>query len=142
MELTTVPFVQPPAPLGSGSGVAGGFTASGLTNTELGDRVEAALIEQMSFKSALGGKRQGPIDVIAEGYAFEVKAVTRQAQEYKCKPKKHEVAEKLAAAESMGLDPAMVMVVVDGSEGWVYAREGIGAFRLTTKWSHLGTVTL
>jgi hypothetical protein len=133
----------PPAPLGRGGYRPGGVTAAGQTSTELGDAVEAALVAQLGFERALApGVRQGPIDVFAGDYAFEVKAVTRQACEYKAKPKKREVAQKLAAAAQMGKVPAMVMVVVDGARGWAYWREGIGAFRLTDRWQFAGQLVL
>jgi hypothetical protein len=136
-------FVSPPPPLGTGGWRPGGHTASGLTNTELGDAVEAALVAQLGFARALEpGVRQGPIDVTLGEYAVEVKAITREACEYKAKPKKREVAEKLAAAEELGLDPALVIVVVDGDTGWVYLRPGIGAYRLTKHFEYLGQVAL
>src|SRR3954454_15862164 len=85
-EMTTATkWVAPPVPLGTGSGTPGGFTASGLTNTELGDAVEAALVEQHGFEY-VNDTRVGAIDLEADGFAFEVKAVTREAREYKAKP--------------------------------------------------------
>jgi hypothetical protein len=66
-------WLAPPEPTGlAGTGQAGGYTATGLTNTELGDAVEAALIAQLGFASALQGRRQGAIDCTYGEYAVEL----------------------------------------------------------------------
>jgi len=140
MTPPSLSFETPPAPQGVG-GKAGGFTATGLTNTELGDRVELALT-QLGFETALDGKRQGPFDVLYGNHAFEVKACTTAAKEYKAKPKKAEVERKKTAAEKLGYAPATAIVVVDDEVGHVYWREGIGAFRLTEAFNYAGTVTV
>ena len=141
MTPPTLDFIAPPEPTPVAGNRAGGFTASGLTNTELGDRVEASLT-QLGFQSALDGRRQGPFDVTYGDLACEVKACTRQAREYKVKPKKAEVERKQQAATEAGLRPATVMVVVDDEIGHVYWREGLGAFRLTPAFAYAGTVAL
>ena len=141
-----LPWQAPPPPLGrnAGAGHAGGVTATGQTNTALGDAVEFALCQQLGFRSALGKKRQGPFDLLeADGYGFEVKACTRQATEYKVKPGKKDRLRKAAAAIEAGLDPATVMVIVDGPDGYVYWRPGFGAYRLQRQgWKYAGLLEL
>lgn len=135
-------FIAPPAPLGNGRGRAGGFSATGETNTQLGDRVEAALIEQMGYADFHPGQRHGPFDVRSGQTVYEVKAVTRAGTEYKTKLKACEVQGKLDHAHAQGLLAATMMVVVDGPTGWVYAREGVGSWRLGPKWAYVGQVEL
>jgi hypothetical protein len=142
-------FRVPPPPRGKGGGKAGGFTATGHTNTELGDLAEAATA-QLDCRSLLPpGKRQNPLDAKYDDtkYAFEIKAVTTEATEYKAKPKAHEVKEKLAYARKNGYKPAMMIAVVDvkSKEVHCYWKEGIGAYRLTGPkqgWNYMGTVKI
>lgn len=143
MSLPILPFLAPPAARGTGGRKAGGFTASGLTNTELGDRVERAIAEQLAVASALpDNRRQGAFDLEDGDLVFEVKACTVEATEFKMKPKKAEVERKLAAAKKRRATPASVIAVVDGSRALVYWRLGIGAFRLTPDWHFAGEVEL
>ena len=139
------PSRTPPSPGGRPGGKAGGFTASGLTNTELGDAVEAAIIRGLKvFTSDLPeGKRQGAFDLRVGDRVFEVKSCTVQATEYKAKPKKEEVTRKLKAARRRKLKPCTIIAVVDGKRVHVYWREGLGAFRLTYAqgaWNYAGAV--
>ena len=137
---------EPPAPRGKGV-KAGGFSATGRTNTEVGDAAEAAL-EQFGLESAHPGKRQGPLDVTCCNgeWGFEVKALTTDAAEYKVKMKSHEQKGKLEHAKRLGVKPATMIVVMDYAKGEAHAywREGIGNFRLTPgrgqkEWSYMGT---
>jgi len=131
------PYLAPPPPSGTGE------RWNGLTNTALGDLVEAAVVDQLGAESLLPeGKRQGPLDLRLGEYGFEVKSCARTAKEYKAKPKKREAEEKRAAAIEHGLKPGTMIVVVDEAVGYVYWREGIGAFRLTSEWQFGGTVEL
>jgi hypothetical protein len=53
-KLPQLPWFEPPAPQGLGHGGGPGYSEDGLSNAELGEIVEIALIEQMGFVSALG----------------------------------------------------------------------------------------
>lgn len=143
-------FVPPPEPKGKAGGKAGGFTATGHTNTEVGDAVEAAS-NQVGFVSALEeGKRQGPFDLAFEGnpeFVFECKACTTSATEYKAKPKKSEMEAKRKYAKNNGLKACTMIAVVDMKSRRVdfYWREGIGAFRLSKSgrgWNYAGRAKL
>jgi hypothetical protein len=135
-------YVAPPAPRGRARRKGKGYAANGMTNTELGDRVEAALVEQLGFESALDGRRQGAFDLRLGDRVFEVKAVTVESSEFKMKPKRVEVERKLAAARRSGTTPASIIAVVDGKRVLVYWRDGIGAFRLNADWHFAGTVAI
>ena len=144
----TLAWSDPTPPQGKPGRKAGGVTATGETNTSFGDRVEAAL-DQLGFRSILPeGQRQNPLDREYDhsGWAFEVKAVTTSATEYKAKPKKAEVESKIAYARAKKLKAGMMIVVADvkAKTAKVYWREGIGAFRLTKspEWHYAGEVTL
>lgn len=144
-------FVAPPPPQGTGGKQKYGFAANGETNTKVGDGAEAAL-KGLGLRSILPpGQRQNPLDVEYDhsGYAFEVKACTTNAKEYKAKPKKAEVASKNAYAKKHGLKPATMIAVVDSKAGQIHAywREGIGAYRLDPNdggknWNFMGTVKI
>lgn len=142
--------MAPPPPLGVNRGRRshGGWTATGRLVSDLGKAVERALARSLDFEPAneLTG-RVGPFDLIDGHDAFEVKAVTRESTEYKCKPKAHEVTEKLAYAAAHGLRPHVLIAVVDGDRVYAYAKEGVRAYRLTANgyqrgWVYLGTTTL
>lgn len=142
----------PPTPLRGKASPrkAGGYTASGITNTRLGDIVEKAVVEgPFGFRSLLEGKRQGPFDVgftTEDGteWGFEVKAVMDLASEYKAKPDAEEVARKLAAAKELGINPALIIAVVNSETGNVqlYWRPGIGSWRLSKKFTYIGDVSV
>jgi len=138
-----LPWRDPPPPQSTG-GVPGGFSATGLTNTQVGDTAEAAL-EQLGFSSALPpGKRQGPFDVkCCNGWEFEVKALTTESTEYKIKMRKSELVGKKRAAKAKGIKAGSVIVVMDYKKGEAHAywREGLGNFRLSagsSKWNYAG----
>jgi SPP1 gp7 family putative phage head morphogenesis protein len=145
-KLPEVPWVDPPPPTGvRGQRKGGGMTAIGLTNTELGDRVEDALVEHMGMVNEHPTVRQGPLDLSIGEHGYEVKAVTEEAAEYKAKPKASEVAAKLAYAKAHHLVPHTMVVVYSQHEGklYVYSHPGIGAYRLTDPahgWVHHGTI--
>lgn len=116
-----------------------GFSGLEMTNTELGDLVEAALAKRWGWEPLVGagaGKtRQGPFDLIDErGVYVEVKACSVYAKEYKVKSDARAVTRKGAAAAAMGVEFGTVMVIVERKggklRGWVYRREGVGCFRL------------
>jgi hypothetical protein len=146
----TLPFKQPPEPKGKSGGKAGGWSSiKGMTNTSLGDMAEQA-VSQFGLRSLLPeGKRQNPLDMEYDhsGYAFEVKACSVTATEYKAKPKAKEVAEKVAYAKKHKLKPATMIAVVDVANGQIHAywRPGIGAYKLTQSgenWHYMGTVSI
>lgn len=153
-EPPSLEFVPPPEPKGESGRAAGGFSAIGKTNTEIGDLAEAAS-KQLGLESLLPpGKRQNPLDRKwvdprdpGNIWGFEIKACTTAATEYKCKPKAHEVREKLAYAKKEGLKPATMIMVLDPAKKAAYAywQPGIGAFRLggsQGSWRYLGQVRL
>jgi hypothetical protein len=129
-----LPFQWPPEPLGNRHRTE--------TGTSLGDRVEQALCDQLGFASLLPHRRQGALDVKRGMLACEVKAVTREATEYKVKCSKAQADRKRKAAQAMGLIAATCLVVVDGDRGWVYLRAGVGAFRLSRDWLYCGRIAL
>jgi hypothetical protein len=140
---------DPPFPgKGRKKGIKGGFTATGQTNTFVGDLGESLLLKQMDMQSLLPpGKRQNPLDMKYDGtkYAYEVKTVTTDALEYKIKMKAAEVKSKLSYARRNGFIPGMIMLVMDRKSGTAYAyrRSGIGNYRLTSKdWIFMGQVSL
>lgn len=142
-------MVMPPPPRGkAGGNKAGGLTATGETNTRMGDMAEAALMK-LGLRSILPpGKRQNPLDVEYDhsGWAFEIKACSINATEYKAKPKAAEMEDKRAYAAEHKLKPAMMIAVVDHEKGEIHAywRPGIGAWGLTEgnkdQWNYAGTV--
>jgi hypothetical protein len=147
-ELPRLEWVDPP-PLKprTGERKAGGFTATGQTTTKLGDLIEGLLVGQLGLRSLLPeGGRQSPLDAGIGEWGFEVKVVTTAASELKIKPKKHEVASKVAYAQENGLTAASMIVVVDvdAKRAWAYWREGIGAYRLTREppWHFMGSLEL
>jgi hypothetical protein len=143
----SLPWVDPPPPRGVPGRKPGGFTATGATNTSMGDLAEK-LTEQIGLHSLLRpGIRQGAMDRGIGDYAFEVKARTVQAIEYKAGPKKPEADRKRAWAKEHGLKAAMMIVVLDeeNGTGYAYWKDGVGAYRLTGPkqgWNFAGKVTL
>lgn len=138
-----MPFKAPPKPRGIPGRKAGGFAASGVTNTRVGDLGEQ-IATKFQMQSLLQGKRQNPLDVVFDGtkMAFEVKTVTVNATEYKIKMKSAEIAGKRAYAKAHGYKPGMMMIVLDSDKGqaWAYWREGIANGRLTKDWNFMGKV--
>jgi hypothetical protein len=146
MDHTTPP--QIPTPQGDAAHAAG-FSSCGLTNTALGDAVEAALVEQLDWSPLHEGSRWGRLDVAftlrGRKVGAEVKAVSVHAREFKAKMKASERLEKLDEAQRLRLDPATVIVVVmDDGYGLVWAAEGIVSARLSagsdTAWFYQGKV--
>jgi hypothetical protein len=140
-------WVGPPEPgKGRKKGVKGGFTATGETNTSVGDLGEKLLVENMGMISLLPpGQRQNPLDMKYDGtkYAYEVKTVTTDAKEYKIKMKAAEVKSKVAYARRNKLEPGMIMLIMDrkSNRAYAYKRSGIGSYRLTEKdWHFMGMV--
>lgn len=138
-----------------------GYTASGMTNTSFGDMVEA-LTSQLGMRSILPeGKRSNQkvetegssIDVEYDhsGYAFEIKAVCVEAQEYKAGPKKDEIEGKFRYAKMHDLKPSIMVVVVDvwKGEGHAYWQEMVDPERASYKlrpdkleeWNYAGKIT-
>ncbi len=149
-SLPAAKWEDPPAPGGGRDPmVKGGVTAIGLTNTQLGDMGEMLLVKRLGMKSLIPkGQRQNPLDLKWDDsqYAYELKAVTTNAKEYKIKMKAKEVASKLRYAKEHGYIPGMMMLVIDRESGVAraYRKEGIGNFRLTdeTSWTFMGRVTV
>lgn len=118
----------------------------GLTNTELGDRVEAALAEKPGWKALVGKSagraRQGAFDLEApDGAWCELKACSADAAEWKVKSKAREITNKLGAAHAAGRKPATLLAVVfDDLSCVVYRRDGLGCFRLPKAQVYSGSV--
>src|SRR5262245_29139498 len=144
--------VRPPRPR-EGVAPRPGFSGLEMTNTELGDRVEAALADSLGWTPLVGagaGKvRQGPFDMIDEnGMYVEVKACSVYAKEYKIKSSAHALRSKMAAA--LEVEVGSVIVVVERTKkmklrGWVYRRSGLGCFRLGPSgeaWEFVNTIKI
>lgn len=142
---------EPPPPKGvRGEGKAGGYSADKAfgTNTALGR------VGEVAFAKHTGGEilhpegkgEQSPLDVLVDGYGFEVKAVSVQATEYKATPKKHEIAQKEQYAKQLGVKPALAIVVLDREAGraHIYKRDGLATGKLSknTGWDYIGTVSI
>jgi len=139
---------DPPEPgKGRDPGIKGGLTATGNTNTSLGDLGERLMVKQMGMNSLLpAGKRQNPLDARWDGSkeAYEIKTITTDAKEYKIKMKAHEVESKLAYAKKNGYKAGMIMLIVDTKTktGYAYKRQGIGNYRLNKEWTFMGKIRL
>jgi hypothetical protein len=75
----SLPWHEPPPPTGLSGRKAGGFSATGKTNTMIGDAGEALLVKKLGMISLLPpGQRQNPLDVKYDhtNEAYEVKTVT------------------------------------------------------------------
>jgi hypothetical protein len=113
-----------------------GYSKLGLTNTELGDRVEAALASQPGWKALVGksagAARQGAFDIQApDGAWCELKACAADAAEWKIKSKAREITSKVrAAAEADRQAASLIAIVFDDLSAVVFRREGLGCFRL------------
>ncbi len=136
---------DPPAPgKGRDPNVKGGMTATGETNTKIGDLGETLLVKQLGMESLIPkGQRQNPLDMRWDGskQAYEVKTITTDAKEFKIKMKAAEVESKLAYAKANGYKPGMIMLVIDRktNTGYAYKRDGIGSYRLNDKdWQFMG----
>jgi len=122
-----------------------GMSGLGMTNTELGDRVEAALAKRAGWKALHSTYRQGSFDVEGpDGIWYEVKACSVYASEYKAKPSAKDVREKLAYALGCDREPGTIIAVVDKKmRAWIYRRDGLGSFRLGDTglgWTFVGKV--
>jgi hypothetical protein len=125
-----------------------------MTNTELGDLVEAALARVLGWKPLVGHGagtvRQGAFDMIDErGVYVEVKACSVYAKEYKVKTGAHAQIAKMEKAAELGLQMGTVIVVVKrtskGLKGSVYRRDSLGNFRLGddgSAWEFVGKVKI
>jgi hypothetical protein len=141
-------WAPPPAPKSKGTRKTTGHSATGATNTLIGDLGEM-ILTKLGLKSLLpAGRRQNPLDVVwGEGnIAFEVKTLTTEASEYKIKMKKSEVESKRKYAKENGYKPGVIILVLDldNRAAHVYWREGIGNYRLTPKsrlWNYMGSVS-
>jgi hypothetical protein len=132
-----------------------GYSGLEVTNTELGDRVEAALATKWGWTPLVGplaGKaRQGTFDLIdEEGTYVEVKAVSVHAAEYKVKTGALANTRKTRFGHENGVRIGTVMAIVEQKpsgklKAWVYRRNGIGCFRLGPNgagWAFVGKVTV
>src|SRR5262245_29390498 len=143
--------VAPPARKTPKKRAAPGMSHLGMTNTELGDRVEGALADLPRWRALVGKKagraRQGIFDLEApDGSWVEVKACTVFAAEYKSKPSRASVGAKVDGALKAGRTPSTVIAIVeeDGTVH-VYRRPGVGAFRLGPQglgWLYEGKVQI
>lgn len=143
--------MYPPDKIKPENPIPPGYSGVGLTNTELGDLAEAALVRRFGWKPlvgrAAGTARQGSFDMVDEhDQLVEVKAVTCYAAEYKVKSSARSNGRKVARALETGKASATVMAVVYRSPRGrlkcaVYRREGVGNFRLGPRglgWEFVG----
>lgn len=150
--LSGVDWVEPPEPEGihRGRGGAGGYTSDNFesTLTQSGRIAEQAVLDLTGGEllHPAGKGEQSPLDVSYGGYGFEVKGNWSTATSFKATPKPHEVSAKEAAAEALGLNPALCIVVMDRRNGvaHVYWRPGLkgGKLAQSTGWRFMGTVPL
>lgn len=135
---------DPPPPRGKAGRKAGGYTATGHTNTSVGDTGESLLIDAAGMQSLLpSGKRQNPLDARFDSSkdAYEIKTVTSASTEYKVKMKSSEIALKIEYAKANGLKAGVILLVLDQPSGTAYAykRDGIANGKLNSKdWQFLG----
>lgn len=140
---------------GNAKEIRPGYSGLEITNTELGDRVEAALALKLGWTPLVGALagtvRQGAFDLIDEnGMYVEVKAVSVHAAEYKVKSGARANTRKTRMAEGHGWKAGTVMAIVEQKpsgklKAWVYRRPGIGCFRLGPSgegWAFVGKVTV
>ena len=132
--------MKPPVRIKPEKPIRPGYSGVELTNTELGDLVEAALVRRFGWKPLVGRlagvARQGSFDMVDErDMLVEVKAVTVYASEYKVKTGARANGRKVERALELGRASATVMAVVYRSPRGklkcaVYRRDGVGCFRL------------
>lgn len=133
-----------------------GYSGLEMTNAELGDLVEAALVRKFEWTPLVGASagrvRQGPFDLIDENGCYtEVKACSVYASEYKVKPDMATMMRKMEAAAKLGKDgiaapTSTVLAVVERTRkgklvAHVYRRPGLGCFRLGMSgvgWEYVG----
>jgi len=142
-------FVAPPIPTGKGRGKAGGYTATGLTNTEFGDACEKAMAK-FGLENMHPGQRTGRLDIRHKlsGMAFELKGVTTDSQQYKMRMKGVEFKEKVDYARAKGLKVGSAILVVDTKgNGMAYWKPKLGYYELANKdgrvsksWNYMGRV--
>lgn len=130
-------------------GVKGGYSnVPGLSNAKLGYLVEKALAKHLGFELAHPSRPQGPFDLLKGDNAYEVKAMTVGAREYKVKSSKVAIERKRKHAKLHRLKPHTIIAVVDATAtmAYAYVRPGVGAFRLPNTmvrgWKYLGAVPL
>lgn len=145
-------WAKPPMPTGEGAQKGGkGYSSDEAygTNTKLGHVGEKAFLDILGGGEILhpeGKGAQSPLDVHYDGYGFEVKAVSTKSTAYKATPKKFEMEDKLAAADELGIKPALAIVVIDTRTGLAhgYYRDGLEGGRLSEGkgWKYLGSASL
>lgn len=147
-HLPSLAWKEPPPPKATGA-TPGGYSATGKTNTEIGDMAEALISKLGPLMSLLPeGKRQNPLDVAwnHSGWGFEVKCITTNAKRYKPGLKKHEVESKINYARENGFRPGMIIAVLDLDAGEIHAywKDGIGSSELSerTGWNYMGTASV
>ena len=125
--------------------VIGMSRVAGVSNADLGWAAERAVAVITGWRRE-GGSTEFDLVDDETRTAWEVKACSVFAGEYKMKLKRSEVLAKLAAAARRGLRPGSIIAVVDEADvAWAYARDGIGSFRLTGPergWRFLGSQKL
>lgn len=143
-------MIPPPAPRPNHSG-GKGWSAMGMSNMALGDKVEHAIADQLGWTPLVGARagrvRQGPFDLMdPKGRVCEVKACSVGAAEYKVKPSAHATLAKMKAAREMGVKPCTVLAIVeDDGRTWIYRRRGLGSYRLPRDgagWKFVGIVQI
>lgn len=152
MTLLEKQWTPPPKPKGVnvGRGGAGGYTADSAATT----LTESGRIGEAAFQRLTGGRilhpeghgEMSPLDVQWDGMGFEVKSVWTDSSRFAAWPKPYEIEQKMRAAEELGLDPALSIVVMDRetNSALVYYRRGLEGGRLSerTGWKFMGKVPL
>ena len=128
----------------SASRVIGMSRFGNLSNADLGELVERALARELGLDRYPGTAFD--LQTPDGQTAYEVKACSVGSGEYKIKAKGAEMRAKAAEASARGITPAVVIAIVDAAGViYAYARDGLGAFRLTGPergWRFLGTARL
>ncbi len=142
-------WVKPPATKSASMRKAGGYSSDrGFgTNTKMGDWAEDHFSDftggQPLVRTAENTARQLPFDVRVDGYLFEVKACSTESTKLAATPKRAEIMAKKEFAKQAGLEPAIVVPVLDRDSGLVsyYWRPGVEGGRVSerTGWRYMGS---
>jgi hypothetical protein len=134
-------------------------TGQPMTRTQIGDTMEALVVNHPEIRGALraryggpitplvgkqaGTDRQNPLDLIVGEHGAELKSVHAESTTQGTTMKRSEAIDKETQAKEMGLKPLQLGVVWepkgDSFFAHLYAKEGFVPGRFRTQFEHLGT---